>query len=63
MQVIRFLLIANILKQSKTGGLTKCLEMKVGANVRVTTNVDMEDMLINKQIREVVGFEIKSSIV
>ena len=63
MQVIRFLLIANILKQSKTGGLTKCLKMKVGANVMVTTNVDMEDMLINKQIREVVGFEIKSSIV
>ena len=55
--------LAQNRKYSKTGGLAKCLELKVGANVVVTVNVDIQDMLINGQVGEVVGFEIKNSIV
>ena len=55
--------LAQNKKQSETGGLAKCLELKVGAKVMVTVNVDIQDMLINGQVGEVVGFEIKNSIV
>ena len=50
-------------KQSETGGLEKCLELKVYTKVIVTVNVDMQDMLINGQIGEVADFEIMDSIV
>ena len=54
--------LAQNKKQFETGGLAKCLEIKVGAKVMVTVNVDIQDMLINGQIGEVAGFEIMSSI-
>ena len=55
--------LAQNKKQSETGGLAKCLELKVGAKVMVTVNVDIQDRLINGQVGEVIGFEIKNSIV
>ena len=55
--------LAQNKKQSETGGLAKCLELKVGAKVMVTVNVDIQDILINGQVGEVVGFKIKNSIV
>ena len=55
--------LAQNKKQSETGGLAKCLELKVGAKVMVTVNVDIQDMLINGQIGEVAGFEIMNSTV
>ena len=55
--------LAQNKKQSETGGLAKCLEIKVGAKVMVTVNADIQDMLINGQIGEVAGFEIMNSIV
>ena len=50
-------------KQPETGGLANRLELKVGAKVMVTVNVDIQDMLLNGQIGEVAGFEIMNSIV
>ena len=41
-------------KLSETGGLAKCLELKIGANVMVTVNFDIQDMLIR--------FEVMNSI-
>ena len=50
-------------KQSETGDVPKCLELKVGAKVMVTVNIDIQDMLINGLDGEMIGFEIKNSIV
>ena len=55
--------LAQNKKQSEIGGLAKCLELKVDAKVIVTVNVDIQDMLINGQAREEIGFEIMNSIV
>ena len=55
--------LAQNKKQSEIGDLAKCLELKVGAKVMVTVNVDIQDRLINGQVGEVIGFEIKNSIV
>ena len=55
--------LAQNKKQSETGGLAKFLELKVGDKVMVTVNVYMEDMLINWEVWEVLGFEIMNSIV
>ena len=55
--------LAQNKKQSETGGLAKCLQLKVGAKVMVTVKVDMQDMLINGQVGEVAGFKIMKSIV
>ena len=41
----------------------KCLELKVGAEVLVTVNIDTQDMLINGLNGEMIGFEIKNCIV
>ena len=38
-------------------------ELNVGAKVTVIFNFNLQDMLINGQVGEVVGFEIKNSIV
>ena len=54
--------LAHNKRQSETGGLAKCLELKVGAKVMATVNFGIQDMLINGQIGEVVGFEIMNSI-
>ena len=37
-------------RQSETGGLGTILELKVGARVMLTSNIDIEDRLINGQI-------------
>ena len=50
-------------KQSETSSLAKYSELKIGAKVKVTVNVDMQDMLINWKAEEVEGFEIMNSIV
>ena len=55
--------LAQNKKPCETGGLAKCLEPKVGANVMVTVNVDMQNMPLNRQIGEMTGFEIMNSIV
>ena len=36
-------------KQTNTGGLAKLLELKIGAKVMLTVNVDIQDRLINGQ--------------
>ena len=54
--------LAQNRKQSKIGGLAKCLELKVVAKVMVTVNVGRQDKFINGQVKEVVWFEIKNSI-
>ena len=55
--------LARNKKLSETGGLAKCLELKVGAKVMIAVNVDIQDMLINGQVGEVAEFEIMSSII
>lgn len=40
-------------KQSKIGGLTTLLELKTNARFMITTNIDMSDMLIKRQIGNV----------
>ena len=45
-------------KLSDTGGLSYKLELKVGARVMLTSNIDIEDRLTNGQIGTVKGFEI-----
>ena len=37
-------------KQSETGGLARVLKLKVGAKVMITSNIDIDDRLINGQI-------------
>ena len=37
-------------KQSETGGLARILKLKIGAKVMLTSNIDIEDRLINGQI-------------
>ena len=49
-------------KLSETGGLAKCLELKIGANVMVTVNFGIQDMLINGQVAEVARFEVMKSM-
>ena len=45
-------------KQTDTGGLAKCLKVKVGASIRITVNIDIQDRLINGQVGKVSGFDI-----
>ena len=40
-------------KQTDTGGLAKVLELKVGARIMLTVNIDIEDRLINGQVGQV----------
>ena len=54
--------LAQNKKQSETGGLAKCLELKGGSKIIVTVTVHIEDILINGQVGERIGFEIKGSI-
>ena len=57
------ILLAQNREQSETGGLVKCLELKVGSKVMDTVNVEIQDMFINGRVGEVAGFEIMNSIV
>ena len=54
---------AQYRKQTDTGGLAKCLELKVGAKVMVTVNIDIKDRLINGQVGKVFGFKIVDNII
>ena len=49
-------------KQTDTGGLAKCSELKKGAKVMITVNIDIQDRLINGQVEKVFGFEIVDKI-
>ena len=44
-------------KQSETGGLTSLLELKVNFRVMLSTNINIEDRLINKQMGTVKHIE------
>ena len=44
--------------QSKTGGLAYHLEIKIGARVMLTSNIDIPDRLINGQIGTIVSLRI-----
>ena len=48
-------------KQSETGGLASLLELKVNARVMLTTNINIEDRLINGQMGTVKYIEIKEN--
>ena len=48
-------------KQSETGGLTSLPELKVNAKVMLTTNINIEDRLINGQMGTVKHIEIKGN--
>ena len=54
---------AQYRKQTDTGGLAKCLELKVGAKVMVPVNIDIKDRLINDQVGKVFGFKIVDNII
>lgn len=47
--------------QSRTGGLAQILKIKVGARVMLTTNIDIEDRLINGQIGAVIRIKINNN--
>ena len=49
--------------QTDTVGLEKCLELKVGAKVMVTVNIEIKDRLINGRVGEVIGFKIIDNII
>ena len=51
--------IKNVLNQSQseTGGLAETLELNVNARVLLTINVDLEDKLVNAQLRIVKHFQ------
>ena len=48
-------------KQSKTGGLKSSLEIKVNARVKLTTNINIIDQLINGQMGTMKHIEIKKN--
>ena len=50
-------------KQTDTGGLAKSLELKVGAKVMITVNIDIKDRLINFQVGEVFEFKIVDNVI
>ena len=50
-------------KQINTGGIAKCLELKVGAKVIITVNIDIKDRLINDQIDEFFEFKIVDKVI
>ena len=50
-------------KQTDIGGLAKSLELKVGAKVMITVNIDIKDRLINGQVGEVFGFKIVDNVI
>ena len=48
-------------KQTNTGGLAKLLKLKSGAKVMLTVNIDIQDSLINDQIRIIRHIEFPHS--
>ena len=50
-------------KLSETGGLTYNLEIKVGARVMITRNIDISDKLINGQVGTVSFIKLRASTV
>ena len=48
-------------KQSETGGLACSLELKINSRVMLTTNINIEDQLINEHIGTVKHIEIKEN--
>ena len=43
------IIVAQNCKPSDTGGLVKCLKLKLEAKIMLTVNVDVQDRLINGQ--------------
>ena len=50
-------------KQTNTGGLAKLLELKIGAKVMLTVNVDIQDRLINGQTGNIEDIEFAQGTV
>ena len=48
-------------KQSETGGLKSSLKIKVNARVKLTTNINIIDQLINGQMGTMKHMEIKKN--
>ena len=48
-------------KQSETGGLKSSLEIKVNVRVKLTTNINIIDQLINGQMETMKHIEIKKN--
>ena len=48
------ILAAQNLKQTNTGGLAKLIKLKIGAKVKLTVNVDVQDRLTNGQTGNVI---------
>ena len=48
-------------KQSETGGLASLIELKVNARVMLTTNINIEDWLINGQMGTVKHIKIRKN--
>ena len=48
-------------KQSETGGLASLLELKVNARAMLTTNINIKDRLINRQMGTVKHIEMKEN--
>ncbi|XP_066910992.1 ATP-dependent DNA helicase PIF1-like [Clytia hemisphaerica] len=48
-------------KARETGGLARILEMKVGARILISKNIDITDRLVNGQVGTVMGFKYDSS--
>ena len=48
-------------KQSETGGLKSSLEIKVNVRVKLTTNINIIDQLINGQMGTMKHIEIKKN--
>ena len=48
-------------KQSETGGLKSSLEIKVNVRVKLTTNINIIDQLINGQMGTMKHMEIKKN--
>ena len=60
---LQYIVSAKNKKQTDTGSLEKCLELKLGAKVMVTVNIVIKDRHINGQVGEVFGFKIFDNIV
>ncbi|XP_066915086.1 uncharacterized protein [Clytia hemisphaerica] len=48
-------------KARESGGLARILEMKIGARILISKNIDITDRLVNGQVGQVMGFKFDSN--